>query len=521
MAKLATKLLLEAELLPSGQYFAVQYETRFSLRERLRDLDLTLRGLCGEDATELKNTPRLAHPQYSPNTENELETIQDLNSAMATLTGKGAQNRLSPKEVAEKVAHNLMVSPVPPSLSTMSALIGGFSQMRQYGMAEAAVEAIFQSHMRLDEIAIHAMLVHFVRKNDYAGFHYIFKKMEGFHGGLMLARPEINADQSGGRVRRWNDKNIQSVEYDAAIYRALISGYLRFGHIDRAQHLHERMCLAGFQPDIPLLSEYLAYYTRKEEWSQGLRLWNKLETEIYPRDTRVRIIRGTQEHMAIRRALRHCKACQRGYGGEYTRIYRRALEHGLPMDALLPSRIPLRHATINPFITSLQRHVRVLMQKAEQHATDLQVWALQALAARMILAGRSVAQVREMFYQYDSHEAYVEWYTTEALGKERAKQAERARLAQPLVEFQEELSQAMENVEPAAHDGERQDETHWSIEEEAPAPPSKQVSNKSSLPAARPVSLPPTHRQWDIRPSGSHGGDYFSDFPALDSALAG
>lgn len=410
MAKLATRLLLGAET-PVGykRPSSVSPETQTSLRERHLDLVSRLYDITLEDALELTNVTRLESPRYNPNLEEAVEIIQSLDGAISSLFWQREAGRISTRTLATKIAYNLMVSPAPPHQTTLTTIINGFSRIEEYDMAEAAIDAVFEGHMRVDETAVHGILVHWIRKNDFGGFSKFHRKIQGFHGGLMLAKSGIRMGAvSSHRLWAVGNKVIQGIDLDAALYGALVTGYLRFNRATQAAAVYNQMLSAGFRPDVGLLAEYLANATREGDWERGISVWRRIEAHFLPAKVTDRVARGSGEHMAIRRALQHCKHFNNS--SEYTEIYRRGLQHGLRMDALLPHALPAHY--IRPYATmaNLQRRVRIVLHKAELHAADLQAWALQVLASKMLLAGRSIAQVRDAFAKYDNLEAYTNWY---------------------------------------------------------------------------------------------------------------
>lgn len=410
MAKLATRFLLwtKSNWLYKPELECINHTSVTKLKRSLREISLKLEDIKTKDAHDLGDIQRLEYPQYAEDRRAFAGQTADLNRALLVLLGKHALNRLTLQDMMAKITHNLLISPAPPDVQTLSILISRFSRLRYFDLADMVCNAMEETYMRVNELVLSDALAHFVRKRDANGFQRMVRLMHGQQGGLNLARSDIKIGVGASRlVRKSPDKIIQLVELDQNLYNVLISGSLTFDNISQATVMYKLMRKSGYRADLQLLTSFLQYFRDRADWQRGLALWHNIQ---YLHLKRRPLLDSDEkaERVAFRTILDLCRVCESTQTSKA--IYDEALERGHTPESLGQQGPVIRSFDwVSDQLESFKRKSRILERRSFLILDDVKQWAMQVLAARILLSGAPLQSIRVAFLRHSDEFEFEKW----------------------------------------------------------------------------------------------------------------
>lgn len=142
-----------------------------------------------------------------------------------------------------KMCYNMLVSTVPPSITTYNILLDQFMNLRRHDLAQIVVDSfLYESRFKPNKRTIRLLLDHYRVKSDFAGFWDMVQRMRGAKGDMRIRRRHIY-DLSEWNVEFWarNNKTIhrdgflrQKTPRSRPIYTSLILGFLEFKNVRAA-----------------------------------------------------------------------------------------------------------------------------------------------------------------------------------------------------------------------------------------------------------------------------------------------
>ncbi|KAF2094663.1 hypothetical protein NA57DRAFT_60085 [Rhizodiscina lignyota] len=214
-------------------------------------------------------------------TESFVEGRKRLNAALFNIFISSARNELSNAELVANVSHELLTTTSPPDYQTFNILLVGFTKSGNHEAVAKVLTAQEQAHNRPNETTCVAILNHLTARNDIAGFTKFVDKMRGHHNGIMLARPDITVTESNAKrllvsPHSEQRKVIQKVHPTPMVYKAILEGVLKFGGFHVAVNVCNEMNADGWGLDRGTLGVLLRACTRKRDWDNGFKLWQRM-----------------------------------------------------------------------------------------------------------------------------------------------------------------------------------------------------------------------------------------------------
>ncbi|ROT43471.1 hypothetical protein SODALDRAFT_348191 [Sodiomyces alkalinus F11] len=110
-----------------------------------------------------------------------------------------------PKESVAKMCHNLLVSPHPPTIHTLTTLILGFDRMGQHGLANAAVRHfLYFSKLEPTQQALVCLLNHYKEQGDLVRFYGIIQRCTGRDArGINIRRKTVEDVRRHTYLTKW------------------------------------------------------------------------------------------------------------------------------------------------------------------------------------------------------------------------------------------------------------------------------------------------------------------------------
>ncbi|KUI73896.1 hypothetical protein VM1G_09562 [Cytospora mali] len=190
--------------------------------------------------------PRYNHPDLDPiATKEARNNLRDMIKAQFSSWGEHAN--IPTKFRVAKICYNLLVCPVPPSITHFNALILGFTRRKTHNLASIVVESLLDdSRLRPTPATIVCLLLHYQHKGDLLGFYDILRRMLAIDNRGMLIRRRWHEDVlEVPALRKWARQPevttslrgnwvIERPQRNRAIYDALVSGLLYFGRVKDA-----------------------------------------------------------------------------------------------------------------------------------------------------------------------------------------------------------------------------------------------------------------------------------------------
>ncbi|KUI62111.1 hypothetical protein VP1G_09233 [Cytospora mali] len=190
--------------------------------------------------------PRYNHPDLDPiATKEARNNLRDM--IKAQFSSWDEHFNIPTKFRVAKICYNLLVCPVPPSITHFNALILGFTQRKMHNLASIVVESLLDdSRLRPTPATIVCLLLHYQYKGDLLGFYDILRRMLAIDNRGMLIRRRWHEDVVEiPALRKWARQPevttslrgnwvIERPQRNRAIYDALVSGLLYFGRVKDA-----------------------------------------------------------------------------------------------------------------------------------------------------------------------------------------------------------------------------------------------------------------------------------------------
>lgn len=213
-----------------------------------------------------------------------LSSAADLHSAIKDLIAKRQADPFITAVTLAKIAYNLSVSPAPPTLAIWNTILAHLTSQSVVAThaskkpAELVIDAVRQSHVRMNEDTMVHILNHYVATDKSLAFTKFVGAMRGKHGGLMLARPDINITDTGAPrlVRISADKVVQNPYPTPRVFEALIKGVLHFAGFDAAMAICMDMGYDGWGLSIRGLMPLLHDCVRRGDWEAGDAVWRQM-----------------------------------------------------------------------------------------------------------------------------------------------------------------------------------------------------------------------------------------------------
>ncbi|GAM88571.1 hypothetical protein ANO11243_066050 [Dothideomycetidae sp. 11243] len=262
-------------------------QPRSRLQELLCRVDRSIKATLPLDAhadqSVFAQSPGLlAHYSQDVNC-NHLETITAVEQSIVNSFRAHASGELSKSQLVLSTLHSLLTSPAPPSLAALNHVVSGFSRRGvDPNITNLVIRAMRASHVRMNELSLVSILEHFIRTNDYNRFCRYVELMQGMHGGLGLARPDIMiTEKSQNRLvfveNHGQKKIVQKPVANPVVFNTLIQGVLHFDGFEAALDICKSMGQDGWGLSMKGLTPLLRDCARRANWNAGLAVWKQIK----------------------------------------------------------------------------------------------------------------------------------------------------------------------------------------------------------------------------------------------------
>jgi hypothetical protein len=301
MGMLAMSLLGPARGLSLPEDYRAQLAP--ALRDHLQRGDLEISSLRQDLADQLFHIERLpaekedaftirrlvhsrvtaAKPHYSQDNDGDFYHVcQKMNAAIKQTFSK-VNKTSSETEIAMGlglIAHNIFVSSAPPDVQTFNILITGLKRWNLPRLLDEVILALDKCKIRPNELTCAQIIDHYVRSDQPYKFVKFVERMRGIGDALMLARPDININETGADrlVRASGSKVYQKVYPTPMVFNALVLGVLRFAGLERALQIYYDMKSDGWGLDVLGLTQLLVDCVRRADWDNGLYIWEEINS---------------------------------------------------------------------------------------------------------------------------------------------------------------------------------------------------------------------------------------------------
>lgn len=326
-------------------------------RERLRILHAERRSRPYYEEFE---PPQI--PNYDDTTIEEYEQTTEMNISLQKLL-ELMKPETNLNDLMSKICYNLLTARTPPNIHTYNMLLIRFCVLGKEDLVKAVLTSMRESHIRPNEITHATVLRHFTATGNRVGFVEYWRRIEGRHGGLALANPELDIHpvlQKRYRVFGSHyHKAAEKGRMNAQVYESLIVGALHFLGGQTAMHYYRSMISEGWSPSLGIFLAILQDCCHKLDWTLGQAILELLEKSAERMNTL------TYEWM-----LRLCQCC--GQQEFFDQILRSGIHCGaLPVTMLdLPN-----HAKAGD--------VAILIERAKDLQPRKITGPLEKMAARM------------------------------------------------------------------------------------------------------------------------------------------
>ena len=375
-------------------------------------------------------------PCYSPNRRvgSPPHRNQPLDAILLEISSDFKCGLCALPEYLAKLSQNLLACRYPPEASSMTIILNVLSQKKHFELASAVCECIWESKIRPDEICVDAIVNHYIAANDQAGFNYVTRKIDGYHGGLALAREDIRiTPHSAQRLRKHNGKTLQLLVKDKILWHSILRGHLHFGQLQSSLRAFYDMTVAGSTVNASEMNSFLGLAVRKENFQLGMDLWRLVRPVNF----------GTSSHehdVAIKQVFRLCEAC--GRLDERSKIQSWLSARGFTSSALMNSRYPTP-LQVSQDVEALRRAVRIIARKTNLENIRFQRRARLVVGTQLRLAGFDKQQVKELFGAVGSLELNYDIQTP--LERSYARYRERVKRARWLLKRHISRAQQLEH----------------------------------------------------------------------------
>lgn len=221
--------------------------------------------------------------QYEMDDGSFVKGRENLNRSLSKLFVACFGGDLSIAELNARVSHEIVSSNAPPDYRTWNILLVGFTKVKDNQAVGNVMSAQEQAHNRANETTCAAILNHLSATNDIAGFTKFVDKMRGLYGGLMLARPSLPITPHSTQRLVLHPfakerKVIQKMHPTPIVYKAIISGVVKFGGFDMAVQLCEELNSDGWGLDKLTLGVLLDACTKEKDFANGLKIWDQYKS---------------------------------------------------------------------------------------------------------------------------------------------------------------------------------------------------------------------------------------------------
>jgi len=245
------------------------------------------------------------------------------------------RGRIDHTQLVLETLDDLTFASAPPSLQTFNVLIKSFSEPAPR-VTEFIIRAARACHVRVNERTMLAIFRHYIRSNNYDRFIHYIELMQGMHGGLHLARPDLPYSHKPNprilrQVRFGRDKVIQKHTPTPVVFGTVIQGMLHFRGLRAALKLCETMGKDNWGLSMKGMTPLLQECARLRDWQTGNAIWEqirKVQTRSYLNGNAEKISGWTYASM-----LKLCKDCDKD--DEYTDTLSLAVKEKWTMNDLL------------------------------------------------------------------------------------------------------------------------------------------------------------------------------------------
>ncbi|KAM0284512.1 hypothetical protein ACHAQH_001878 [Verticillium albo-atrum] len=244
------------------QLVAAQNAVRSLVVELLRaaDLgDLTRHGRLDRPAetpsqTEIRTMlKQKSYPLFETSGHDMVKGAIDLNRSLRVVlaTSQAALRRDATHDIRDsvtKVCYNLLVSPHPPTIHTISTLILGFDQMGKHAISNAAVRHfLYASRTAPTEQSMVCMLNHYKEQGDLDRFYKLINRFTGYDSrGIHVQKRGVEDLEAWLSLQTWARRKdvayregsfVERMWFSRDILNTVIQGMLSFDCLRQATGL--------------------------------------------------------------------------------------------------------------------------------------------------------------------------------------------------------------------------------------------------------------------------------------------
>ena len=208
-------------------------------------------------------------------------TARELNLSLRRIFQLQSRKQIRTPALLGKLSYNLSISSAPPNIGTYNTLLLGLSKLQEPRLVSRVITSMCETHMRLNEVSLVAMLNHYTKANQAEEFIRCIERMRGKHGGLAMARPDILINEAGkSRLLRKPDepwKVIQLPYPTPDVFGAVISGVIKFADFETALGICQNMGLEGWGLCMGGLTPLLQDCAERRDWASGMAVWKQIQ----------------------------------------------------------------------------------------------------------------------------------------------------------------------------------------------------------------------------------------------------
>lgn len=214
---------------------------------------------------------------------------RQLNSALKDLFCAHHRGNLTSAALLAKVAFNLHASSAPPSIHIHNTLLVGLEEAGHRSVVGAVVASVRDVAARPNEVTHACILRHYAATNNAVNFSNWVGRLRGKHGGVALARSDVNITGAGrSRLVPHPDKPgkvIQLPYPTPLVFAAIIEGMLKFAGFETALRICRGMGDEGWGLCMSGLTPLLRECADNRDWTSGMAVWREVQA-LRARDIR-------------------------------------------------------------------------------------------------------------------------------------------------------------------------------------------------------------------------------------------
>lgn len=136
-----------------------------------------------------------------------------------------------------KICYNLLVSDVPPTITTYNLLLNQFHNLKRNDLGQVVIDSFFyESKLRPNKRTIRLFLDHYRTESNFKGFQEVIRRMRATEGDMRVHARHLN-DLAYLSHEKWaldnkvihrNGALLQKAPRSRAVYNSLILGSLEF-----------------------------------------------------------------------------------------------------------------------------------------------------------------------------------------------------------------------------------------------------------------------------------------------------